>query len=229
MCAAAASARCTATSSRSCSHATRGARSRCSRCRRACSARSRRPRLGSVHSRTSRHGTANVVLQATDGCCSPRRPSCRSSTRAAAADAALTFSAIGARRRDLSHRRMIRAALRHPHAVAVASLALVLLGGTAATLIPTDLLPQFRTPAVQIVTFYPGMPAEVMERTSPPGSSAGPARPTASRGRIEVDARRVGGEGLLPRRRRPNAAMAQVATSPRPTCSTCRPARSRRW
>jgi CzcA family heavy metal efflux pump len=59
---------------------------------------------------------------------------------------------------------MIRAALRHPHAVAVGSLALLLLGGTAATLIPADLLPRFRTPAVQIVTFYPGMPAEVMEK-----------------------------------------------------------------
>src|SRR5215472_17819198 len=30
--------------------------------------------------------------------------------------------------------------------------------------IPTDILPRFRTPAVQILTLYPGMPAEVMER-----------------------------------------------------------------
>lgn len=30
--------------------------------------------------------------------------------------------------------------------------------------IPSDLLPQFKTPAVQILTLYPGMPAEVMER-----------------------------------------------------------------
>src|SRR5439155_1254980 len=28
----------------------------------------------------------------------------------------------------------------------------------------TDILPTFKTPAVQIVTFYPGMPAEVMEK-----------------------------------------------------------------
>src|SRR5438093_4112262 len=30
--------------------------------------------------------------------------------------------------------------------------------------IPVDILPQFRTPAVQIVTLYPGMPAEVVEQ-----------------------------------------------------------------
>jgi multidrug efflux pump subunit AcrB len=29
---------------------------------------------------------------------------------------------------------------------------------------PVDMLPQFQTPAVQVVTFYPGMPAEVMEK-----------------------------------------------------------------
>ncbi len=32
------------------------------------------------------------------------------------------------------------------------------------TRIPVDILPVFKTPAVQILTFYPGMPAEIMER-----------------------------------------------------------------
>ena len=32
------------------------------------------------------------------------------------------------------------------------------------TRIPVDILPLFRTPAVQILTFYPGMPAEIVER-----------------------------------------------------------------
>src|SRR5947209_6323033 len=30
--------------------------------------------------------------------------------------------------------------------------------------LPTDILPQFKTPAVQVLTLYPGMPAEVMEK-----------------------------------------------------------------
>ena len=40
----------------------------------------------------------------------------------------------------------------------------IVLGGYAYTRIPADLLPQFDTPAVQIVCFYPGMPPEVMEK-----------------------------------------------------------------
>lgn len=59
---------------------------------------------------------------------------------------------------------MIRGAIRNPYAVVVAALAVLVLGGTAYRKIPADLLPVFRTPAVQIVTFYPGMPPEVMER-----------------------------------------------------------------
>ena len=45
-----------------------------------------------------------------------------------------------------------------------AALMTVVLGGYAYTKIPADLLPQFDTPAVQIVCFYPGMPPEVMEK-----------------------------------------------------------------
>ncbi len=58
----------------------------------------------------------------------------------------------------------IEAGLRNPHLVAVVVLAVIVVGVTAVTRIPADLLPQFETPAVQIVTFYPGMPPEVMER-----------------------------------------------------------------
>ena len=32
------------------------------------------------------------------------------------------------------------------------------------TRLPTDILPTFRTPAVQVLTLYPGMPADIMER-----------------------------------------------------------------
>ncbi|NND97876.1 MAG: efflux RND transporter permease subunit, partial [Pirellulaceae bacterium] len=51
-----------------------------------------------------------------------------------------------------------------PHLIIVAALMTVVLGGYAYTKIPADLLPQFDTPAVQIVCFYPGMPPEVMEK-----------------------------------------------------------------
>ncbi|MBI2433984.1 MAG: efflux RND transporter permease subunit [Candidatus Hydrogenedentes bacterium] len=59
---------------------------------------------------------------------------------------------------------MIRFAIRNPHAVVVAALVAVVLGVTSFQRLPADLLPIFTTPAVQIVTFYPGMPPEVMER-----------------------------------------------------------------
>lgn len=59
---------------------------------------------------------------------------------------------------------LIRLALGNAYFVAVTALLVVVLGGMALFRIPADLLPLFKTPAVQIVTFYPGMPAEVMER-----------------------------------------------------------------
>src|SRR6059036_2027607 len=59
---------------------------------------------------------------------------------------------------------MVGAALRNPYAVTVGGLTVLLLGVVAITRIPTDILPAFKTPAVQILTLYPGMPAEVMER-----------------------------------------------------------------
>ncbi len=58
----------------------------------------------------------------------------------------------------------MRSILRKPHLIIVAALMTVVLGGYSYTRIPADLLPQFETPAVQIVCFYPGMPPEVMEK-----------------------------------------------------------------
>lgn len=58
---------------------------------------------------------------------------------------------------------LIRRALRNPYIVLVMGLAIVVLGATVLDRIPTDILPQFKTPAVQIVTFYPGMPAETVD------------------------------------------------------------------
>lgn len=59
---------------------------------------------------------------------------------------------------------LVRAALRNPHAVVVMALAVLLIGITALGRVPADILPVFKTPAVQILTFYPGMPAEVVEQ-----------------------------------------------------------------
>ena len=59
---------------------------------------------------------------------------------------------------------MTRLALLNPYLVIVLSVAILVLGGYSYVHIPADLLPQFNTPAVQIVTFYPGMPPEVMEK-----------------------------------------------------------------
>ena len=59
---------------------------------------------------------------------------------------------------------MINVALKNPYLVIVGALATVVLGVFTYLRIPADLLPEFETSAVQIVTFYPGMPPEVMEK-----------------------------------------------------------------
>src|SRR5229473_8239457 len=59
---------------------------------------------------------------------------------------------------------MVQAALKNPYAVVVIVLMIAIIGITVISRIPTDILPQFKTPAVQILTFYPGMPAEIVER-----------------------------------------------------------------
>src|SRR2546422_1459681 len=59
---------------------------------------------------------------------------------------------------------LVRLAMRNPYAVIVGALGLAILGLATLSRIPVDILPIFRTPAVQILTFYPGMPAEVMEK-----------------------------------------------------------------
>jgi multidrug efflux pump subunit AcrB len=63
-----------------------------------------------------------------------------------------------------AERGVIERALKNPQLVLVVLLATVVLGIASYQRLPADLLPVFKTPAVQIVTFYPGMPPEVMER-----------------------------------------------------------------
>jgi multidrug efflux pump subunit AcrB len=59
---------------------------------------------------------------------------------------------------------LIRLSLRNPIAVTVMTLAVVLLGVLATLAIPVDILPVFRSPAVQVLTFYGGMPAASIEK-----------------------------------------------------------------
>ena len=59
---------------------------------------------------------------------------------------------------------LIRASLRNPYAVTVFCLTLVMLGGVSIKFIPIDILPVFKSPAVQVLTFYSGMPASSVEK-----------------------------------------------------------------
>jgi multidrug efflux pump subunit AcrB len=59
---------------------------------------------------------------------------------------------------------LIRASLGNPYAVTVFCLTLVLLGTVSVYMIPIDILPVFKSPAVQVLTFYGGMPAASVEK-----------------------------------------------------------------
>ncbi len=54
---------------------------------------------------------------------------------------------------------LIRASLGNPYAVTVMSLTFIVMGILTLTLIPIDILPVFKSPAVQTLTFYGGMSA----------------------------------------------------------------------
>jgi multidrug efflux pump subunit AcrB len=59
---------------------------------------------------------------------------------------------------------LIRASLGNPYAVIVMALAVAILGALTLFRVPIDILPVFRSPAVQVLTFYSGMPAEGIEK-----------------------------------------------------------------
>ncbi len=54
--------------------------------------------------------------------------------------------------------------LKQPHWVIVGALLVIIIGVVCVTRLPKDILPIFKIPAVQVITFYPGMPAEVVEK-----------------------------------------------------------------
>ncbi|HEX7450181.1 MAG TPA: efflux RND transporter permease subunit, partial [Pirellulales bacterium] len=59
---------------------------------------------------------------------------------------------------------LIRASLRNPYAVTVTVFTILVLGVLCLTQIPFDILPVFKSPAVQVLTFYGGMPAKGIEK-----------------------------------------------------------------
>src|SRR5580704_15543990 len=60
---------------------------------------------------------------------------------------------------------IVKAALKNPYAVAVLAMMIVVLGVISAVGIPVDILPVFKAPAVQVLTYFPGMPASSVEKT----------------------------------------------------------------
>ncbi|MEO6785989.1 MAG: efflux RND transporter permease subunit, partial [Chthoniobacteraceae bacterium] len=108
---------------------------------------------------------------------------------------------------------MVKAALKNPCAVIVLALAILVIGLTAITHIATDILPQFKTPAVQVLTLYPDMPADVMEKDLTSrierwtGQSNGVAR-QESKSMVGVSVVR----DYCDENTDPNAAMAQVTS-----------------
>lgn len=60
---------------------------------------------------------------------------------------------------------LIKLALGNVYGVIVFALFIAILGILSLITVPVDILPQFKTPAVQVLTFYNGMPARSMERT----------------------------------------------------------------
>lgn len=60
---------------------------------------------------------------------------------------------------------IVKAALKNPYAVVVLALMIVVLGTVAVANIPVDILPVFKSPAVQVLTYYQGMPASSVEKT----------------------------------------------------------------
>jgi multidrug efflux pump subunit AcrB len=60
---------------------------------------------------------------------------------------------------------LIKASLKNPYMVATLVLMIVALGVLAVWKIPVDILPVFKAPAVQVLTYYQGMPASSVEKT----------------------------------------------------------------
>lgn len=59
---------------------------------------------------------------------------------------------------------LVRVSVFNPYLVIVLCLFIVVIGYVCLTRVPVDILPSYKTPAVQVLTLYPGMPTEFMDR-----------------------------------------------------------------
>ena len=59
---------------------------------------------------------------------------------------------------------MIKLSFKNPYLVLVFAIIVVVLSAVLIPRMPVDILPQFKKSAMQILTLYPGMPAEVVEK-----------------------------------------------------------------
>ncbi len=59
---------------------------------------------------------------------------------------------------------MVRFSQKNPYFISVVVAMIVIMGLIAYSRLPKDLLPLFKIPAVQVLTMYPGMPTEVVEK-----------------------------------------------------------------
>src|SRR6266849_2475339 len=60
---------------------------------------------------------------------------------------------------------IVKAALKNPYAVAVLAFMIMVVGVLSVFRIPVDILPVFKAPAVQVMTYYAGMPSSSVEKT----------------------------------------------------------------
>jgi CzcA family heavy metal efflux pump len=60
---------------------------------------------------------------------------------------------------------IVRAALKNPYAVSVLALLILVIGLVSLFTVPVDILPVFKAAAVQVMTYYPGMPTPAVEKT----------------------------------------------------------------
>jgi multidrug efflux pump subunit AcrB len=60
---------------------------------------------------------------------------------------------------------LIKSSIRNPYMVATIVFMLIVLGTLSILRIPIDILPVFKAPAVQVITYYQGMPAASIEKT----------------------------------------------------------------
>lgn len=108
---------------------------------------------------------------------------------------------------------MVQSSLRNPHAVLAGLLGLSLLGVALVPAIPTDILPDFKTPVVVSFFSYPGMPTEEMEF----GVTGRIERVLTLAGRLErIESRTMPGAAVIKARFRPgtdpSAAMNDVVS-----------------